>query len=205
MSCAAVHVLYACSEGQFARQGQFWLKHCLSHVESKLVQVKFYLLLSCCSRLILARSDSSRCPPLVSPMALSSRRGEGGRHHISPLGLAYAGAMAEAKGIARLVQKQAGRAKEKVGEETFCFSSWKPPQKKEKKGKFSSNKLWMFLQLMTIMVCFGLNTLPPWQLPRPGLVRVHACATCAHTHNALAYADFRSLGRSQGPWVGSGK
>ncbi len=38
----------------------------------------------------------------------------------SPLGVAYfAGAMAEAKGIARLVQKQAGRAKEKVQTRAF--------------------------------------------------------------------------------------
>ena len=43
-------------------------------------------------------------------MAVSSR------HPGGPLGAVYDNAMAEAKGIARLVQKQAGRAKEKVGD-----------------------------------------------------------------------------------------
>jgi len=45
-------------------------------------------------------------------MAVVKRGGSGQ----NPLADLYDGAMAEAKGIARLVQKQAGRAKEKVSE-----------------------------------------------------------------------------------------
>ena len=59
--------------------------------------------------MVTAAAAAASTKTVLARMAVSSR------HPGGPLGAVYGNAMAEAKGIARLVQKQAGRAKEKVG------------------------------------------------------------------------------------------